>query len=134
ASPTTLGKELRNVTVRLRRQQHALADAAILGKMNGAVGNFNAHCAAYPAVDWLALSDAFLTGLGVTPNHHTTQIEPHDFLAELFHVLMRYNQVLLDFDRDVWAYIAIEYFRSRKVEGETGSSTMPHKVNPIDFE
>lgn len=134
ASPTTLGKELRNVAVRLRRQQSQLADSPILGKMNGAVGNFNAHAAAYPEVDWIACSDTFVAGLGVTPNHHTTQIEPHDYLAELFHTLVRFNQVLLDFDRDVWSYIAIEYFRSRKVEGETGSSTMPHKVNPIDFE
>jgi adenylosuccinate lyase len=134
ASPTTLGKELRNVARRLRRQQAQLAGLPLLGKMNGAVGNFNAHVAAYPAVDWPALSDAFVRELGLEPNHHTTQIEPHDFIAELFHVLTRFNQVLLDFDRDVWSYIAIDYFRQRKVEGETGSSTMPHKVNPIDFE
>jgi adenylosuccinate lyase len=134
ASPTTLGKELRNVAVRLQRQAAQVADCAILGKMNGAVGNFNAHVAAYPDVDWLSLSDRFVSGLGLVPNHHTTQIEPHDFLAELFHAVARFNQVLLDFDRDVWSYIAIEYFRQRKVEGETGSSTMPHKVNPIDFE
>jgi adenylosuccinate lyase len=134
ASPTTLGKELRNTSQRLRRQQAALANGALLGKMNGAVGNFNAHVAAYPTVDWLTLSDEFVSGLGLTPNHHTTQIEPHDYLAELFHTLIRFNQVLLDFDRDVWSYIAIDYFRQRKVEGETGSSTMPHKVNPIDFE
>lgn len=134
ASPTTLGKELRNVAVRLRRQERQVATVRLLGKMNGAVGNFNAHLAAYPAADWARLSDDFVTALGLTPNHHTTQIEPHDCIAELFHALMRFNQVLLDFDRDIWSYIAIEYFRQRKVEGETGSSTMPHKVNPIDFE
>jgi adenylosuccinate lyase len=134
ASPTTLGKELRNTASRLRRQQAQLRGSEILGKMNGAVGNFNAHVAAYPSVDWVALTDLFLEELGVVPNHHTTQIEPHDYLAEMFHALMRFNQVLLDFDRDVWSYISIEYFRQRKVEGETGSSTMPHKVNPIDFE
>jgi adenylosuccinate lyase len=134
ASPTTLGKELRNVAVRMGRQLQQVAAVAVLGKMNGAVGNFNAHAAAYPQVDWLAVSDDFLRGLGLTPNHHTTQIEPHDCIAELFHAFMRFNQVLLDFDRDIWSYIAIDYFRQRKVEGETGSSTMPHKVNPIDFE
>ena len=134
ASPTTLGKELRNVTSRLRRQLDGLRGCAILGKINGAVGNFNAHRSAYPDVDWVAVTDRFLNGLGLQPNRHTTQIEPHDYLAEVFHVLVRFNQVLLDFDRDVWGYIAIDYFRQRKVEGETGSSTMPHKVNPIDFE
>jgi adenylosuccinate lyase len=134
ASPTTLGKELRNVAVRMSRQLEQVADVTLLGKMNGAVGNFNAHVAAYPDVDWPAVSDDFVRALGLTPNHHTTQIEPHDCIAELFHALMRFNQVLLDFDRDIWSYIAIDYFRQRKVEGETGSSTMPHKVNPIDFE
>ncbi len=134
ASPTTLGKELGNVANRLRRQQRQIENSPVLGKMNGAVGNFNAHVAAYPQVDWVGLSDRFVTALGMAPNHHTTQIEPHDYLAELFHALMRFNQVLLDFDRDAWGYIAIDYFKSRKVEGETGSSTMPHKVNPIDFE
>ncbi len=134
ASPTTLGKELRNVASRLRRQMALLAGNDVLGKMNGAVGNFNAHVAAYPDVDWIALSDAFIRALGLQPNRHTTQIEPHDYLAEIFHALARFNQILLDFDRDVWSYIAIDYFRQRKVEGETGSSTMPHKVNPIDFE
>ena len=106
----------------------------LLGKMNGAVGNFNAHLCAYPEADWIDITDRFLGDLGLTPNRHTTQIEPHDYLAEAFHAIERFNQVLLDFDRDVWAYIAIDYFRQRKVEGETGSSTMPHKVNPIDFE
>jgi adenylosuccinate lyase len=134
ASPTTLGKELRNFTHRLRRQRDAIAQAEILGKMNGAVGNYNAHFAAYPDVDWIELGEGFVAGLGLVPNRYTTQIEPHDYLAEHFHALVRFNQVLLDFDRDVWSYIAIEYFRQRKVEGETGSSTMPHKVNPIDFE
>jgi adenylosuccinate lyase len=134
ASPTTLGKELRNVVTRLRRQLHQFQGNQILGKMNGAVGNFNAHLAAYPEVDWLALSEDFVAGLGLVNNRHTTQIEPHDYLAEIFHALIRFNQVLLDFDRDIWSYIAIDYFSQRKVEGETGSSTMPHKVNPIDFE
>ncbi|MFU8817776.1 MAG: adenylosuccinate lyase [Pseudomonadales bacterium] len=134
ASPTTLGKELRNVVSRLRRQLAQLQGNQILGKMNGAVGNFNAHLAAYPEVDWVALSDAFVADLGLVTNRHTTQIEPHDYLAEVFHALVRFNQVLLDFDRDIWSYIAINYFSQRKVEGETGSSTMPHKVNPIDFE
>ncbi len=134
ASPTTLGKELRNTSSRLRRQLEQLQASEILGKINGAVGNFNAHLAAYPQVDWIALSDRFIESLGLVPNRHTTQIEPHDNLAEVFHVLERFNQVLLDFDRDMWSYISIDYFRQRKVEGETGSSTMPHKVNPIDFE
>jgi adenylosuccinate lyase len=134
ASPTTLGKELRNFSSRLRRQLEQLAATPILGKMNGAVGNYNAHISAYPELDWLAIGDAFVSGLGLEPNHHTTQIEPHDYIAELFHAVARFNRVLLDFDRDMWAYISIDYFRQRKVEGETGSSTMPHKVNPIDFE
>jgi len=134
ASPTTLGKELANVSARLSRQLDAFARLEALGKMNGAVGNFNAHVAAYPDVDWLQVSEGFVASLGLASNPYTTQIEPHDFVAEWFHALMRFNQVLLDFDRDVWAYISIEYFKQRKVEGETGSSTMPHKVNPIDFE
>jgi adenylosuccinate lyase len=134
ASPTTLGKELRNTASRLRRQIKALREVEILGKMNGAVGNFNAHMVAYPEVDWIALSDTFIGTLGLQANRHTTQIEPHDYIAEFFHTLQRFNQVLLDFDQDVWSYISIDYFRQRKVEGETGSSTMPHKVNPIDFE
>ncbi len=134
ASPTTMGKELANFAYRLRRQRNQLAHSQIHGKMNGAVGNFNAHRAAYPDLDWPQLGNAFVTTLGLVANPYTTQIEPHDYLAEYFHALMRINQVLLDFDRDMWAYIAIDYFRQRKVEGETGSSTMPHKVNPIDFE
>ncbi|TNF79917.1 MAG: adenylosuccinate lyase [Gammaproteobacteria bacterium] len=134
ASPTTLGKEMANVRERLRRQADAIEKLEALGKMNGAVGNFNAHVSAYPAVDWPAVSSAFVASLGITHNPFTTQIEPHDYVAEWFHAFMRFNQVVLDFDRDIWSYISIDYFKQRKVEGETGSSTMPHKVNPIDFE
>ena len=134
ASPTTLGKELKNVAARLQRQRLQLAQGEILAKFNGAVGNFNAHTSAYPGLDWAELSDQFVQRLGLTNNPWTTQIEPHDYLAELFHTLMRFNQILLDFDRDMWSYISIDYFTQRKVEGETGSSTMPHKINPIDFE
>ncbi len=134
ASPTTLAKELKVFSARLARARLAIAAVVLRGKMNGAVGNFNAHVAAFPAIDWPAASAAFVTGLGLQPNPLTTQIEPHDYMAELFHAVMRFNQVLLDFDRDVWAYIAIEYFGQQAVAGETGSSTMPHKVNPIDFE
>ncbi len=134
ASPTTLGKEMANVRERLLRQTTAIEGLSALGKMNGAVGNFNAHICAYPAADWPAISQSFIEGLGLTINTHTTQIEPHDYVAEWFHTFMRFNQILLDFDRDIWSYISIDYFKQRKVEGETGSSTMPHKVNPIDFE
>ena len=134
ASPTTLAKELRVFSARLARARQSAADVVLRGKINGAVGNFNAHVAAYPEIDWPAVSAAFVAGLGLDPNPLTTQIEPHDYIAELFHALMRFNRVLLDFDRDAWAYIAIDYFGQRTVEGETGSSTMPHKVNPIDFE
>lgn len=134
ASPTTLGKEIKNVAVRLRRQYNQLQNIELLGKFNGAVGNFNAHLVAYPDLDWITLSDQFITTLGLSNNPWTTQIEPHDYIAEVAHCLMRFNQILLDFDRDVWSYISIEYFKQRKVEGETGSSTMPHKINPIDFE
>ena len=134
ASPTTMGKEFANVVDRMRRQVAQFEGIAILGKMNGSVGNFNAHVAAYPALDWEALSESFITSLGLQKNTFTTQIEPHDYIAELFHSLQRFNTILLDFNRDIWAYISIGYFLQRKVEGETGSSTMPHKVNPIDFE
>jgi adenylosuccinate lyase len=134
ASPTTLGKEFKNVSARLQRQRKLLAENQVLAKFNGAVGNFNAHISAYPDVDWAALSEDFVTRLGLSNNPWTTQIEPHDYLAEIFHTLTRVNQILLDFDRDIWSYIAIDYFTQRKVEGETGSSTMPHKINPIDFE
>ncbi len=134
ASPTTLGKELKNVAARLNRQVTQLKGIEILGKFNGAVGNFNAHISAYPDADWQHISESFLARLDLTYNPWTTQIEPHDYIAELFHTCIRFNQVLLDFDRDMWSYISIDYFKQRKVEGETGSSTMPHKVNPIDFE
>jgi len=134
ASPTTLGKELRNVSERLQRQLTQFEALAALGKMNGAVGNFNAHTVAYPEVDWQGLTGKFVQDLGLIHNPFTTQIEPHDYIAEWFHTLSRFNQVILDFDRDVWSYISIHYFRQKKIEGETGSSTMPHKVNPIDFE
>ncbi len=134
ASPTTVGKELANFVARLRRQLTAFAHAQLPGKMNGAVGNYNAHLAAYPAVDWPRRCREFVEGLGLAFNAHTTQIEPHDQLAEAFHCLTRFNQALLDLDRDLWGYIALGYFRQRAVAGETGSSTMPHKVNPIDFE
>ena len=134
ASPTTLGKEFANVVHRLSRQRAQLASVPMLGKINGAVGNFNAHLSAYPEVDWPALAKRFVTGLGLDWNPYTIQIEPHDYIAELCDALARFNTVLLDFDRDVWSYISIGYFRQRTVAGEVGSSTMPHKVNPIDFE
>ena len=134
ASPTTLGKELANVVHRLKAQRNQLADVRIRGKMNGAVGNYNAHLSAYPEVDWEALSQGFIEGLGLEMNPYTIQIEPHDYMAELFHAMERFNTVLTDFARDVWGYIALGYFKQRVVAGEVGSSTMPHKVNPIDFE
>ena len=134
ASPTTLGKEIRNVSARLNRQRHQLSAVEILAKFNGAVGNFNAHSAAYPDIDWPQRSAEFIASIGLSNNPWTTQIEPHDYIAEFFHALMRFNQIVLDFDRDVWSYISIEYFTQKKTEGETGSSTMPHKINPIDFE
>ena len=134
ASPTTLGKEMAVFAQRLKRQRQQLADVAILGKINGAVGNYNAHMAAYPEVDWAGVGEDFVRSLGLQPSPATTQIEPHDFIAEYFHALMRANTILIDFCRDVWAYISVGYFRQRTVEGEGGSSTMPHKVNPIDFE
>ncbi len=134
ASPTTMGKELANVVARLKRQLTIVQGTPILGKINGAVGNYNAHVSAYPDVDWISLSERFVTHLGLTWNPYTTQIEPHDYIAELFQAMTRFNTVLLDFDRDIWSYISIGYFKQKKIEGETGSSTMPHKVNPIDFE
>lgn len=134
ASPTTMGKELANVIARLARQYQQVAQVNLLGKINGAVGNYNAHRSAYPDIDWPSLSQRLVESLGLTFNPYTTQIEPHDFVAELFQAIGRFNTVVLDFDRDVWSYISIGYFRQKKVEGETGSSTMPHKVNPIDFE
>jgi adenylosuccinate lyase len=134
ASPTTMGKEFANFAARLRRQRDSFANVEVMGKFNGAVGNFNAHVSAYPKVDWPAIARSFVESLGIGYNPYTTQIEPHDYIAEYFHALSRFNQVLLDFDRDIWGYISIGYFGQRRVEGETGSSTMPHKVNPIDFE
>ncbi len=134
ASPTTLGKEMHNVVARMRRQLEQISAVPLLGKFNGATGNYNAHLAAYPTLDWPALSREFVESLGLSWNPHTTQIEPHDYMAELFHALARFNNILLDFDRDVWGYIALGYFKQRAVAQEVGSSTMPHKVNPIDFE
>ncbi len=134
ASPTTIGKELANLVQRLRRQYTQFEQAEILGKMNGAVGNFNAHLVAYPEVDWPLLAQNFVQELGLNYNAYTTQIEPHDFIAEYFGGIGRFNTILVDFCRDVWGYISLGYFRQRMVENEVGSSTMPHKVNPIDFE
>ncbi|MYI01619.1 MAG: adenylosuccinate lyase, partial [Gammaproteobacteria bacterium] len=134
ASPTTIGKELANVIWRLQRQRQQFANAGILGKINGAVGNYNAHLAAYPKIDWQVLARTFVEGLGLNWNPYTTQIEPHDYIAEVCDALARFNTVVLDLDRDIWSYISMGYFRQRTAAGEVGSSTMPHKVNPIDFE
>jgi len=134
ATPTTLGKEMANVFARVERQITAIAHVPVKGKMNGAVGNYNAHVVAYPDVDWERLAAKVVHGLGLEFNPYTTQIEPHDCIAELFDAVARANTVLLDLDRDLWGYIALGYFRQRTNEGEVGSSTMPHKVNPIDFE
>ncbi len=134
ASPSTLGKEMANVAYRLRRQIKQLDSIEYLGKINGAVGNYNAHLSAYPEIDWEANAKNFIEGLGLNFNPYTTQIEPHDYIAELFDLVCRYNTILIDFDRDVWGYIAWGYFKQKTIAGEVGSSTMPHKVNPIDFE
>lgn len=134
ASPTTLGKEMANVVARLRRQFDQIKKIEILGKMNGAVGNYNAHFSAYPDINWPAFSQIFIENLGLTFNPYTTQIEPHDYISELFDAIARFNTILIDFNRDVWGYISIGYFKQKTVAGEIGSSTMPHKVNPIDFE
>lgn len=134
ATPTTLGKEMANVVHRLRRQREQLANVQILGKINGAVGNYNAHLVAYPDVDWAAFSQGFVESLGIAWNPYTTQIEPHDYIAEYFQAMMRFNNILIDFSRDIWSYISIGFFKQKVVDGEVGSSTMPHKVNPIDFE
>jgi adenylosuccinate lyase len=134
ASPTTLGKEIANVVQRLELQRTHVAAVLLYGKMNGAVGNYNAHLSAYPNIDWPMMAHAFVTGLGLRWNQYTTQIEPHDYMAELFQAMIRFNTVLLDFCRDIWSYISIGYFKQKTVKGEIGSSTMPHKVNPIDFE
>ena len=134
ASPSTMGKEFANVAARLQRAIDAVAAVQPLAKLNGATGNYNAHLSAYPEIDWPAFSKNVLNGLGLVQNEHTIQIEPHDWMAELFDAVARANTILLDFNRDIWGYIALGYFKQRLKEGEIGSSTMPHKVNPIDFE
>ncbi|MCB6184138.1 adenylosuccinate lyase [Leeia sp. TBRC 13508] len=134
ASPTTLGKELANVVYRLRRQREQIVAVPMLGKINGAVGNYNAHLSAYPTIDWESFASQFIESLGLTFNPYTIQIEPHDYMAELFDAFVRANTILIDLDRDVWGYISLGYFKQKVVAGEVGSSTMPHKVNPIDFE
>ncbi|CDG90342.1 adenylosuccinate lyase [Xenorhabdus bovienii] len=134
ATPSTVGKELANVAYRMERQFRQFGQVEILGKINGAVGNYNAHLSAYPQVDWHQFSESFVTSLGIQWNPYTTQIEPHDYIAELFDCVARFNTILLDFDRDTWGYIALNHFKQKTVAGEIGSSTMPHKVNPIDFE
>jgi adenylosuccinate lyase len=134
ASPTTTGKEFANVVARLIRQKKQLESVELLGKINGAVGNYNAHSIAYPEIDWEKFSKAFVESLGLFWNAYTIQIEPHDYIAEYFHALSRFNTILIDFNRDVWGYISLGYFKQKTIKGEVGSSTMPHKVNPIDFE
>jgi adenylosuccinate lyase len=134
ASPTTVGKEFANVAFRLQRQLKQIAAVPLLGKINGAVGNYNAHISAYPNIDWAASAQQFIEQLGLDYNPYTTQIEPHDYMAELFDGLARSNTILIDFARDIWGYISLGYFKQRTIAGEVGSSTMPHKVNPIDFE
>ncbi|MGE4502180.1 MAG: adenylosuccinate lyase [Thiomicrospira sp.] len=134
ASPTTVGKEFANVAYRLQRQIKQLMNVQLLGKINGATGNYNAHLAAYPNLNWYELSEQFVQSLGLGWNPYTIQIEPHDYIAEYFHALSRFNTILIDFDRDVWGYISLGFFKQKTVAGEVGSSTMPHKVNPIDFE
>ena len=134
ASPTTLGKEFANVAYRLQRQLRQIEAIELMGKMNGAVGNYNAHLSAYPDCDWPAIAQQFVESMGLVWNPYTTQIEPHDYIAELFDAQLRLNTILIDFSRDIWSYISIGYFKQRTIAGEIGSSTMPHKVNPIDFE
>lgn len=134
ASPTTVGKELANVVHRLRRQVAHVRETELLGKINGAVGNYNAHLSAYPDIDWALNAKEFIESLGLGWNPYTTQIEPHDYIAELYDAVARFNTILIDLDRDIWGYISLGYFKQKTVEGEVGSSTMPHKVNPIDFE
>ncbi|MDE3270729.1 adenylosuccinate lyase [Pseudoalteromonas sp. G4] len=134
ASPSTMGKEMANVYMRLKRQRDQIANVELLGKINGAVGNYNAHLSAYPNYDWHAHAEKFVTSLGLEWNAFTTQIEPHDYIAELYDAIARFNTILIDFDRDVWGYIALNHFKQKTIAGEIGSSTMPHKVNPIDFE
>jgi len=134
ASPSTLGKEMANVYIRLKRQRQQIANVEMLGKINGAVGNYNAHLSAYPEVNWHEFANEFVTSLDLSFNPFTTQIEPHDYIAELFDAVARFNTILIDFDRDIWGYIAMGHFKQKTIAGEIGSSTMPHKVNPIDFE
>ncbi len=134
ASPTTVGKELANVVYRLRKQRDQVAEIQIVGKANGAVGNYNAHISAYPEIDWPAFSQQFIESIGLQINPFTIQIEPHDYMAEMFDAISRFNTILIDLSRDIWAYISNAYFKQKTVAGEIGSSTMPHKVNPIDFE
>ncbi|MDH5360912.1 MAG: adenylosuccinate lyase [Gammaproteobacteria bacterium] len=134
ASPTTVGKEMANVAFRLQRQREQMKMVPLLGKINGAVGNYNAHLSAYPNIDWAGVAQRFINDLGLDWNPYTIQIEPHDYIAELFDAIARFNTVLLDFDRDIWGYISLGYFKQKTIAGEVGSSTMPHKVNPIDFE
>ena len=134
ASPTTVGKELANVVARLHRQRQQIANINIMGKINGAVGNYNAHLSAYPDIDWAENAKTFVQSLELSWNPYTTQIEPHDYIAELFNAIARLNTILIDFNRDIWGYISLGYFKQKTIAGEIGSSTMPHKVNPIDFE
>ena len=134
ASPSTMGKEFANVVYRLQRQREQIEAVAIMGKINGAVGNYNAHLSAYPEINWADFADKFVTSLGLNFNPYTIQIEPHDYMAELFHAISRFNTILIDFSRDVWGYISVGFFKQKTIAGEVGSSTMPHKVNPIDFE
>lgn len=134
ASPTTVGKEIANVVARLDRQLDQIKAVELLGKINGAVGNYNAHISAYPEVDWVANAKTFIEGLGLTFNPYTTQIEPHDYIAELYDAIARFNTILIDLDRDIWGYVSMGFFKQKTIAGEVGSSTMPHKVNPIDFE
>jgi adenylosuccinate lyase len=134
ASPSTVGKEFANVVHRLRRQIEQVKNNEIFGKINGAVGNYNAHFSAYADIDWPNTAKSFVESLGLSWNPYTTQIEPHDYIAEVFAAISRFNTILIDFDRDIWAYISLGYFKQKTVAGEVGSSTMPHKVNPIDFE
>lgn len=134
ASPTTVGKEIANVVYRLQRQIKQIKSVPLLGKLNGAVGNYNAHLSAYPDLDWASISKKFIESLGLEQNPYTIQIEPHDYMAELFDAFSRFNNIVMDFDRDIWTYISMGFFKQKTIAGEVGSSTMPHKVNPIDFE
>lgn len=134
ATPTTVGKEIANVVARLRLQKNSIANVVLLAKINGAVGNYNAHYCAYPEINWPEFAASFIESLGLTVNPYTTQIEPHDYMAELFDAISRFNTTLIDLSRDLWAYISLGYFKQKTIAGEVGSSTMPHKVNPIDFE